>query len=374
MTTPLQVSREQARRFLVDRSGLNGCRWIDPLEAVRGLGYVQVDPIRVVERNHHLVLESRVPGYRPELLDHLLYVERKLVEVMTTVRCIVPVESFPLFLSRFQALEDRYRPSLEALEPTMEAVLQAITERGPMSARCFDSCEKVEGWWDPAGEAGTRAVSQALEWLWHFGRVVIHHREGNLRYFDLPERVLGPMEPREDAQELGRMYFEAVGLADPRDVHFAWGRWKAPDRRRLAAEAVARGDVVPVVVEGLPDVYYLPAGAEDKLRSAEPAGDGFRFLPPLDNLIIDRRRTAAIFGFEYTWEAYVPPARRRYGPYTMVILERGQLVGRFAPRLDRRRGVMTVEGVWWEEKLRPGFREALAEWAGFHGAGQVEFA
>ncbi|MDQ7793309.1 MAG: crosslink repair DNA glycosylase YcaQ family protein [bacterium] len=367
----MRVSREQARRFLVNRSGFGG-RWAGPLMAVRGLGYVQVDPIQVVERNHHLVLRARVPSYQPEQLDHLLYRERELVEVVTTVRCIVPVETFPLFLTRFRALEARYRPGLSALEPTLEAVLGTITERGPMSPRCFDSREKVEGWWDPDGEAGTRAVSQALEWLWHFGRIVIHHREGNLRYFDLPERVLGPVEPRGDDGHLARLYFSAVGLADPRDVHFAWGRLKAPERKRLAEEAVARGEVLPVAMEDGGGLYYLPAGEEEELRNGRPAEGGLRFLPPLDNLIIDRRRTAAIFGFDYTWEAYLPPARRTYGPYTMAILAGEELVGRFAPRLNRRQGVLQVEGVWWQREPQGGFRDALEEWARWQGAQSVE--
>lgn len=372
MATPLAVSREQARRFLVRRSGLGGYRWTDPLGTVRNLGYVQVDPMQVVERNHHLVLQARGPGYRPEQLDHLLYRERKLVEVVTTVRCIVPAESFPLFLSRFRALEARYRPGLSELEPTLEAVLQAITERGPMSPRCFDSRVKMEGWWDRAGEAGTRAASQALEWLWHFGRVVIHHREGNLRYFDLPERVLGPVEPREDRAGLARLYFSAMDLANPRDVHFGWGSWKASERKRLATEAVARSEVVPVAVEDVPGEYYLPVGEEKELLEAAPPEAAFRFLPPLDNLIIDRQRTAAIFGFDYSWEAYLPPTRRRYGPYTMAILNGEQLVGRFAPRLDRKREVMAVEGVWWEDRPWAGFREAIEEWARFHGARGVD--
>jgi uncharacterized protein YcaQ len=36
-------------------------------------------------------------------------------------------------------------------------------------------------------------------------------------------------------------------------------------------------------------------------------------LSPFDNLIIDRKRTRRMFGFDYAMEIYVPAAKRRYG-------------------------------------------------------------
>jgi uncharacterized protein YcaQ len=43
-------------------------------------GSIQFDPLEVAGRNHDLVLLARVPGYRRELTDALLYEERVLYE------------------------------------------------------------------------------------------------------------------------------------------------------------------------------------------------------------------------------------------------------------------------------------------------------
>jgi len=378
LTAPLRVEAAVARAFLVRRQGLgDGAPWPDARAAVDGLGYVQIDPIQVVERNHHLVLQARVPGYQPSDLDRLLYADRTLVEVVTTVRCIVPMSLFPHFLPRFRELEAHYRPGLAAMEPVFDMALGEIAGRGPMSSRCFDSRDKVQGWWDREGKAGTRAVSQALEWLWHFGRLVIHHRQGSLRFFDLPERVLPGVaaEGACDPDLLALAYFRAAGLASVAHPHFAWGRYPPGGRQKTIARLVDRGELIPVAVGDLPKPYYLPAELEADLRApAEPAGEGVRFLPPLDNLIVCRRRASEVFDFAYRWEAYVPRERRTYGAYVMAILHGDRLAGRFAPRLDRRRKALVVRGPWWEgQDEPPGFSSALEEWARFHGAVDLEF-
>lgn len=428
----LKVDKSAARRFLLRRTGLGRApgeapRWAgSALEAVRALEYVQVDPMRVLERNQDLVLGARVEGYRPEVLDRLLYVERRLVEVVARDRYIVPVEDYPLFSLRFKEIERENRPKLSALEPVMEAVLRRIREEGALSSLDFEPSEKVSGWWDADGESRTRAVRQALEWLWHFGRVAISRREGNRRYFDLPERLFGadPVgapaargAPGETASApgeasgftaderralrdgLARKYFRAMGLSDPRDVFFAWGHYKAPERQALAEEFVARGEIVPVAVEDSGTIYYAPAAEAGALAAAvdwEPVPE-VRFLPPLDNLTWFRLRLADLFGFDYTWEAYIPPAKRKYGPYTCPILWGETFAGRIDARVersgkpgaptaargktgrqqndtdnDRTPSALVVNGLWWEPGgPRPPhevFLPALERWAVFNGA------
>ncbi len=140
---------------------------------------------------------------------------------------------------------------------------------------------------------------------------------------------------------------------------------------------------MPVAVEGVKTTYLVPASeVDDLVRAArwEPE-PGVRLLPPLDNLIWLRKRTAEIFGFDYTWEAYVPAAKRKYGPYTCPILYGDRLVGRIDARVEREgrpRGEWTlvVNGLWWEESVeRPGssaFERALREWARANGADRIE--
>ena len=47
--------------------GLAGAR-----KAISHIGYVQVDTISVVQRAHHHVLHSRVPGFKPAMTNKML--------------------------------------------------------------------------------------------------------------------------------------------------------------------------------------------------------------------------------------------------------------------------------------------------------------
>ena len=415
MPETIVVDRRTARRFLVRRTGLgragnppaasadqaSAAVTAATLAAVRSMEYVQVDPVQVVGRNHDLVLAARVPGYRPEVLDRLLYGERRLVEVMANQRSIVPAEDYPLFRLRFRRLEEKERPLLADLEPVLNEVLAKLRADGPLSSLDFEDDRRLSGWWSLDGQPDTRVVRQALEWLWHFGRAVIVRRDGGRRVFDLPERAYGsdgegPL--REDELRflqagLVRKYVRAAGLSTPGRYHFGWFKRPVAERRALAARLVETGELVPVEVAGLKTPYFVPVGEAGDLVTAgawDPA-PVIRFLPPLDNLIWDRDRTLELFDFDYTWEVYTPPAKRKYGPYTCPILRGDVLVGRIEARLDRRKpasggqregegdpvggGCLVVRGLWWEGKpLAPKeFRRALEEWAAACGASDVDY-
>ncbi len=425
------VDRQTACRFLVRRSGLGrlaGETWRWPqagdtpaagtVAAAKALEYVQVDPMSVLSRNHELVLAARVDGFAPEVLDSLLYRDHALVEVVAFDRCIVPAEDYPLFRLSFRLMERQNRPRLLELEPVMREVLARVEAEGPLSSLDFEDDRRIRGWWDLGQETNTKAVRQAMEWLWHFGRLGISRREGLRRYLDLPERVWGggtgpgggvvarPGEgtsvleawdaaldgdPVEERRILGegmtRKYCRAMGLSNPKAFHFGWERYPIAEREALALSLVASGELVPVRIEGVGTTYYVPTAEADDLVSAaawEPAPE-IRFLPPLDNLIWDRRRLADLWEFDYVWEGYVPPAKRKYGPYTCPILWGDVLVGRIDARVDRGRpgrkrvatapATLVVNGVWWEEKAATPaaatFWLALREWASLNGASEV---
>src|SRR5437588_9954400 len=75
--TPLRVARDAVIRFLLDAqhlahggAGGPGTAPTPPavLREIRHLEGVQIDPVSVVERNQHLVLAARLPGYELDIL------------------------------------------------------------------------------------------------------------------------------------------------------------------------------------------------------------------------------------------------------------------------------------------------------------------
>ena len=82
------------------------------------------------------------------------------------------------------------------------------------------------------------------------------------------------------------------------------------------------------------------------------------FLPPFDPLVWDRVLLGSLFHFDYVWELFVPPAKRRWGWYVLPLLFRDRLVGRIEPRIDRAGGRVEMIDLWWEYGSRLGVSRA----------------
>jgi uncharacterized protein YcaQ len=141
-----------------------------------------------------------------------------------------------------------------------------------------------------------------------------------------------------------------------------------------------RGPFVRVAVEGLRDDWWVHEADADVLAQL---GDGdFRgrtvLLSPFDNLLCDRARTAALFGFDHRLEIYTPKHKRRWGYFVLPVLDGDRLVARADLAIDRRAGRLVVHALHAEPGLRRGMRlprairrelERLAAW---RGAGEIE--
>src|SRR5437879_676519 len=120
--TPLRVTRDAVIRFLLGAQHLahDGTRGLGPaptpaavLREIRHLECVQIDPVSVVERNQHLVLAARLPGYLPRTLGELLR-RRRVCEYWANAACAVPIEDYPLFEGTRRRFRRRRAPHLTA--------------------------------------------------------------------------------------------------------------------------------------------------------------------------------------------------------------------------------------------------------------------
>ncbi len=351
----LAVSRAQARAFQVAHSLLDPGRagTLEVPSVVRQLGAVQVDPMQVVAPNHELVLGARAADFRLGQLAELLYGERTLVEAVSVVRCIIPVEHLRYFRPLLVENARRYAARARPLVPLMERIKLMLQQQGPLTSLEIDDDERVDGWWDADGSGSTRAARQALEWLWHFGQVAVVGRRGAARQFDLFERAFPELDTGVELEQsrrfLADLYFRSVGLFSPSDPHFGFMRTPAAEKRRLLEAAQRAGTLLAVQVGDCAGPYYLHRQWRPRLEAARPAApERAVLLPPLDNLLWDRQRLLDLWEMHYRWEAYVPAARRAFGPYTMPVLLGDRLVARVDLKADRKNGLLMVRGTWWE--------------------------
>ena len=67
--------------------------------AVEHLGYVQIDTINVIERSHHHILFTRIPGYRRADLRQAQSVDKTVFEYWTHALSYVPTRDLRFFIA-----------------------------------------------------------------------------------------------------------------------------------------------------------------------------------------------------------------------------------------------------------------------------------
>jgi uncharacterized protein YcaQ len=323
------VSPEQARRIAVRAQLLDGSA-DGVLETIRGLGFLQMDPIAAVATPQELVLFSRLGPFDTAELERLLWEERKLFEYDAF---IYPVEDLPLQKARMARFRrggklkrhEWIRDFLRENARFRRHVLRELERNGPLLSRDLehDLMPSGEGhrWW------GDRNVRLMLDILAARGEIGVAGRSGRQRVWDLGERVFGDGKAlpwREAERELERRRRRRLG------VWLERGEWTAH-----------------------PDV------------SDEPVPDRVTLLSPFDRLVHDRARAEALFDFFYRLEMYVPKAKREYGYYVLPLLVGDRIVGRAEPRFDRKTGTLELLGAWGDTSR---LEEALDSLADFLGA------
>src|SRR5215211_5631298 len=342
------------------------------LEVFRKLGSIQYDPIHVAGRTHDLVLHARVAGYEPAWCD-LLYERREVFEAYNKGLSLVPTSEFPWF--RGVVHQGPARTIAENPE-VAERVLERIRADGPLSSLDF---ERMSGSTTDWFGAPTNTVRAVLEAYCFTGVLGLARRDGTRRYYDLLERLLPrdvlarevPLKEQLRYKLLSRYRahgllgvgggdtFGGIGSSGPDPL----GRH--PGRSALRKELIEAGELVPVDIEGVKGKRLVLREEVDLLAAPPEPPPSVAFVPPFDALLWDRPFVGALFDFEYVWELFFPPEKRRWGWYVLPIVFRDRLVGRIEPRIDRESGRVDVIGLWWEDWFEPrradGFIDAMAE-------------
>jgi uncharacterized protein YcaQ len=388
--TPTEVGAEAARRFLVARHFLAPARSLAGLDGVRDvfrrLGSIQFDPIAVAGRNHDLVLHARVDGYEPAWCDEL-YERREIFEATNKALSFVPAREFPWFRHVMGRKGPRFHAeALAANAAVAERVLERIRADGPLSSTDFERERSPTKNWFGMPENAVRAVLEAYTVT---GVIGLARREGNLRYYDLLERLLPAdllaheVPEREQLRHKLLSRYRAHGLLGAGGAGGTFARIANPDvRKALHKELVECGDLVPVKVDGMRGARFVVAEEMPLLEAPPEPSASVAFIAPFDSLLWDTTLLASLFDFEYVWEGFFPPAKRRWGYYVLPILFRDRLVGRIEPRIDAAECAVQVLDLWWEDGvaarrvdgLVDAMRDALRAYVRFAGADHIRWA
>ncbi|MGZ4419442.1 MAG: DNA glycosylase AlkZ-like family protein, partial [Gaiellaceae bacterium] len=331
----MKVTAEAARRFLLARHFLAPARSLAGgpeavLQVLRKFGSIQFDPIAVAGRNHDLVLHARVADYEPVWCD-LLYERREIFEATNKAMSFVPTSEFPWFSHVMGRKGPRFHAAaLTENAAVAERVIGRIRAEGALSTLDFEPEHGAPKDWFGMPENVVRAVLEAYTVT---GVIGLARRDGNRRYYDLLERLLPAallareVPEREQLRHKLLSRYRAHGLLGAGGAGGTFDRIAPPNstpertgRNELRDELVELGTLVPVDVEGVRGKRFVLAEELALLQAPPDPTPSVAFIAPFDSLLWDNALVASLFDFDYVWEGFFPPAKRRWGYYVLPIV------------------------------------------------------
>jgi uncharacterized protein len=317
--------------------------------AVEHLGYVQIDTINVIERCHHQILFTRIPGYRREHLHQAQSVDKTVFESWTHALSYVPTRDMSFYRGAMKRRLQNGSGWFAAVKPEdLRKVLTLIRKQGALTIRDIDDdvlVEKDHAW------ASRKPSKRALQMAFYRGTVTVSERTGMLKTYELASRHFGwdrPPKPASERQVLEYLLDRALrsqGIISLDSICFGDAPRK-PAMRRLIEGRVRRGELAAVELEGAEkiELWARPEALDAPVGSAEEL---VHILSPFDPLIIQRKRLHLLFDYEHRFEAYVPKAKRLFGYFTLPVLVGDEIVAAVDLKTDRERGKLLVQQWNW---------------------------
>lgn len=364
---PVEISLEQARRIWLRAQRLDsrepfGSGPEATRRAIEHLGYVQIDTINVIERSHHHILFSRIPGYRRADLDHAQSVEKSVFEYWTHALSYVPIRDFRFFVPAMKA--HRVQPSrweVAQADADMHRMIRTIRKDGALSIRDVEDevlLEKEHLW------ASRKPSKGALQRGFFDGRLVISQRQGMVKTYELLERHFGwaGLPRAATAGQLAQYRLEraerAQGIMSAASIMYP-KKTLSDEVRDLVERRVRGRSLREVRIAGSEAPHWATPETLDSIPGEqEPL---VHILSPFDPLIIQRARLSQMFGYDHVFEAYVPKAKRRFGYFTLPVLVGEEVVAALDLKTDRAAGRLLVQAWHWVGQSRPRAHKRLIE-------------
>jgi len=344
------------------------------LQYFKQIGSVQYDPLNVVGRNPDLVLQSRIKGYTADILDKLLYKDRLLVDGWDKEMSIYSTTDWPFF-RRIRAGDERFMNRMFTegdntdVLSHIQDLIDILKARGPLGSKDIELGNCVPNRW------GHKKVASAiLDYLFFTGKVGVFAKKNAIKTYDLienliPSEILTAKDPFSSDQAFYEWYFMrrigSIGVHWQKsglgwNGHFLFdGKLRAEVLKSLET----KGNIVRLTIPEVKEHLYIRATDMDRLHQKPEYDDVVRFLAPLDNMLWDRLMVQRLFDFQYTWEVYVPPEKRKYGYYVLPVLFRNKLIARMEPAKAEKGKPLVIKNWWWENGVvvNAGLKKAVKQ-------------
>ncbi len=377
-----QISPQIARRLAITKQRLAAQQPDSDaagiLELIRQLGCLQLDPVRVVERSHLLVLWSRLGNFDRRELDQLLWEDRRLFEYWAHAASIVLTEHYPIhqgfmrtYASGDRVYEKRMRGWVAENESFKRYILAELGKGKPLATGELEDRADVP--WQSDGWSQGRNTDRMLDYLWTSGQIMVAGRAGITRKWTLTDHHLPELAKivkltdEEICRQAAQIAFKALGVGTIKQIKKHFIRKRYIQLPQMMKKLSQEKRILPILVkddrESWKEGYYIHADdlpLLDRLEQGEWAGR-LTLLSPFDNLICDRDRTEQMWGFRFRIEIYVPKSKRRYGPYVLPILYNDRLIGRINSKMDRKTGTYRVKQLWAEKDAPANAGNAIAQ-------------
>ncbi len=347
-------------------TGLSGTH-----KAIEHLGYVQIDTLSVVERAHHHVLWSRVPGYDTTHLNQLIR-EQHIFEYWYHAASYLPMRDYRYALPHMASVrngENRYYTNVD--QHLMNEILARVSAEGALRVRDFDKESKKNGkWWN------CRPGKRALEKLFMQGDLMVCGRNGMEKVYDLAERCLpegidlNVPTLSEYAAYLFDTTLRAHGVFTWKQLlHLKTGKPLRDAMRKVLDERIET-EVVRALDNADSPTLYVDTKALEQVLAIDATA--VKILSPFDNAVIHRDRLSTLFGFDYRIECYVSAPKRVFGYFCLPILYGGKFVGRIdckAHRVDQRLEVLSLnleDDSFSQDQFLPALNHELQRFADFN--------
>jgi uncharacterized protein YcaQ len=332
--------------------------------AVEHLGYVQIDTINVIERSHHHILWTRIPGYRRADLRQAQSVDKSIFEYWTHALSYVPTRDFRFFIPdmKFHRREG-HRWFASVTPADLRKVLRLIRKDGALTIRDIEDdvlVDKEHLW------ASRKPSKRALQLAFYTGVLTISERNGMLKTYELMARHFGWDKPSKaaSASEVTNYLLDRSLRAQAIVSLDSICHLDAPNKsaiRRLIEAKVRRGEMAAVALDGAGKQEHWAETATLE-AAAGPAPELVHILSPFDPLIIQRKRTHLFFDYEHRFEAYVPKEKRVFGYFALPVLVGDEVVAALDLKTDRKnRKLLLQKWSWIGKRPRRDLKRRIEE-------------